>query len=239
MQVKPLLPWLLVVLLLAGCSPRPNLTYQPAQQEPRRQEVIRQSLFASKDATISEENIQRLLNGRIIIPDTVRVAIFNYGIQSTNRYYNSYWNDEDYLKTQQSFIETLVVQIKEADKVQKVILVPSIMTTSSPNITELRETAVRLQADLLLVFSINSDIYYKYKLFQKNESKAFATCEAILMDTRTGIIPHSSVVTRDNLVEKADEDWSDEELRKRAENGAIILTLVETGEEVAAFLSGH
>ena len=50
-------------------------------------EVITKSLFDSKDRTISEEDIQRILNGKIIIPDTVRVAIFRYPSSSINRYY--------------------------------------------------------------------------------------------------------------------------------------------------------
>ena len=202
-------------------------------------EVITKSLFDSKDRTISEEDIQRLLNGSIKIPDTVRVAIFKYSGASINRYYTNYWTDEEYLKTQQSFVDTLVSQIGSASKVRKVIPVPALMASASPNMTQLRETAVRLQADLLIVYSVTSDIYYKYKVFQKNEAKAFATCETILMDTRTGVIPHSSIVTREKLVVKDQQDLSDTETRKKAEKEAVLLTLVETGKGITRFLNGN
>jgi hypothetical protein len=204
-----------------------------------KQELITRSLFDSKDRTISEEDVHRLLNGRIKIPDTVRVAIFKYASTSINRYYANWWTDEEYLKTQQSFVDSLTREIESSQKVRKVIAVPSMLTTSSPTITELRETAVRLQADILVVYSVTSDIYYKYKLFKKNEAKAFATCETIMMDTRTGVIPHSSVVTKEKLVVKGSEDFNESETRKQAEREAILLTLTDSGRRISAFLEAN
>ena len=86
------------------------------------------------------------------------------------------------------------------------------------------------------LFSINSDIYHKYKVFKKDEVKAYATCESLLMDIRTGIIPHSEVVTRDFLTQKTEKDLDNNELRKRAEQTAIGLTLEEIGKRLTDFL---
>lgn len=226
----------LFVLLLLACSQPQRLTQAPIIPQEREQEVITESLFQSKDQSISEADIQRLLNGKIRIPDTVRVAIYKYASTSVSRYYSYYWNNEEYLKSQQGFQEILVRELGKSAKVQKVILVPAIMASRNPNITQLRESAVRLQADLLFVYTVSSDIYNKHRAFQKNEAKAFATCETLLMDTRTGVIPHSSVVTREKLVKKAEEDWDNNEMGKRAENGAISLTLEESGKLAAKFL---
>lgn len=203
-----------------------------------RQEVIGRSLFDSKDRTISEDDIQRLLKGRIVIPDTVSVAVFKHSGASINRYYTNWWSDEEYLKTQQSFVDTLTSRIGLSKRVKKVIPVPAMMTSGSPTITQLRETAVRLQADVLIVYSVSSDIYYKYKVFQKNEAKAFATCETIVMDTRTGVIPYSSIVTREKLAVKDAQDLTEAETRKKAEREAILLALIETGRGIAVFLDG-
>ena len=226
----------LILMSMACTTPQP-IPYGRSLEQSANPEVISKSLFDSKDRTISETDIQRLLEGRISIPDTVRVAVYKFASTSMNRYYTAYSSNEEYLKTQQSYLDTLVAKLRVSNRVSKVIPVPGMMTNSYPNITQLRETAVRLQADLLLVFSLTSDTYYKFKAFQKNESKAFATCETILMDTRTGVIPHSNIVTREKLVRKGQEDWTNEETRKRAENGAVILTLVETGQGVAEFLN--
>lgn len=235
--IAPLLILAIPCLLLNCTATRPVTGSGIVSSGTNDQEVITRSLFDSKDRSISEEDIQRLLNGKIKIPDTVRVALFKYSSTSINRYYSNWWTDEEYLKTQQSFVDTLVHEIKFAGRVKKIIPVPALMTSVNPNMTQLRETAVRLQADVLIVYSINSDIYYKYKVFQKNEAKAFATCETILMDTRTGVIPHSSIVTREKLVTKAQQDLSDTETRKKAEREAILLTLLETGKRITNFLN--
>lgn len=234
------------VLLIAGCLLiflSSCATYQKApltsdDYNPVRQEVIKESLFQDKDRTISEEDIRRLLDGKIDLPDTIRIAVFKYASTSNRSYYNYYWSNEEYLKLQEKFLESLMGELESSDRVQKVVLVPSVMISSKPNITQLREAAVRLQADMLFVYTISSNIYYKNKAFQKNEAKAFATCETLLMDTRTGVIPHSTVVSRDMLVVKEQEDWDNAELRKRAENGAIQKSLEEAGKQTRLFLDG-
>ena len=56
------------------------------------------------------------------------------------------------------------------------------------------------------------------------------------MDIRTEIIPHSEVVTKDFLTQKTAKDLSNNDLRKRAEQAAILLTLEEIGEKLREFL---
>src|ERR1700754_1753049 len=100
----------------------------------------------------------------------------------------------------------------------------------------MRETAVRLQADLLLVFAVTSDLYYKYRVFSKDEAKAYATTECMLMDIRTALVPFSTIVTRDYYSKKKDSDANLEELRKRTERMAIYQTLNVTGERLVMYL---
>jgi hypothetical protein len=229
----------LLIILLSGCGSAIHSSAPAASYDLAPREVITMSLFDSKDRTISEEDIHRLLDGRIVIGDTVRIAVFKHASASINRYYTNWWTDEEYLKTQQSFVDTLVHQIRLSRKVKKVIPVPALMTGTNPGITQLRETAVRLQADLLIVYSVSSDIYFRYKVFQKNEAKAFATCETILMDVRTGVIPHSSIVTKEKLLAKGDQDLNDAETRKKAERDAILMSLADTGKGILKFLDAE
>ena len=109
------------------------------------------------------------------------------------------------------------------------------MLSNSPTITQLRETSVRLLSDLLIVYSSTSDIYYKYKAFKKDEAKAFATTEVMIMDIRTGLIPFSTTITKDYLTQSMSGELI-AETRKRAEKEAVILTLVETGKRIDAFI---
>jgi hypothetical protein len=198
--------------------------------------VITESLFEEKDRSISEENIQRLLNGKLVLPDTIRIAVHRFAKSSINRYYYNDWTDEDFLKTQQAFIDVITNSLSKSSRVKKVVLIPSLMMNTKPTITKLRESAVRLQCDLLLVFTITSDIYYKYKMFSKDEAKAYATTEAMLLDTRTGLIPYSYVATRDYFSKKSDQDMNLSELQKRVEREAVVQSLEESGQKMRNFL---
>lgn len=211
-----------------------NNTYQQKYE----QEIITQSLFSDTESTISEADIQRLLDGKIQLPDTVRIAILN--MNSTYSNYNRYaWNNEEAMQTQRNQFELLKSKLESTGKTKKVFLLPKLMTRSNPTLTQLRESAVRMQADLLLIFHIKSDLYYKYKMFKKNEVKAFATCESLLMDIRTGVIPFSDVLTHDVLKKKEDEDFNNDELRKRAIQEASQMTLESLGNDLIDFFKNE
>lgn len=232
---------IILTIILGSCATAPRMadTDIRYQKEP---EIIEQSLFSSKDKTISEDDIRRLLDGKIVIQDSLRVALFNYSFHSRgNSYFNYYypWNDEEFLKTQQDYITTLTSGIEESEKVDKIILMPSIMANEKSSITNLRETAIRLQADFLLVYSIKSDIYYKYKAFSADETKAFATVETFLMDSRTGVIPFTTIVTKESFLKKSSNEMTTEELRKKAEKMAVVDALSEIGIQLSEFLNNY
>jgi hypothetical protein len=113
---------------------------------------------------------------------------------------------------------------------------PAILANANSKLVQMREAAVRLQSDLLIIYHLRSDIYYQYKFFQKDIAKAYATCELILMDVRTGMIPFSTVRTTEYTTRKQEQDINIDELRKRAEERAILQTLGKVGAEVADFL---
>lgn len=198
---------------------------------------ITKSLFNSNDRTISEEDIHRLLDGEIRLPDSARIAIYNFGTSTLNKYYSGYSYNEEYLKSRQNYIDTLISTLQNCQRIEKTILMPSILTNQEPTLTNLRESAVRLQADMLIIFSTTSDVYYKYKAFKKDQAKAFATIETVLLDIRTGVAPYSNIVTKEKLILKQETDLNIRETQKRAENEAVILALIESGGKMVEFLS--
>ena len=118
----------------------------------------------------------------------------------------------------------------------EVELLPSLLVPEQPTVPVLREVAVRLQADALLVFRVHGNLFQNYRLFRGDQLKAYATCEAVLLDVRTGAIPFTTVATREYLTEKQEQDLTDAEAQQRAEQQAVLLALGEMGREVAAFL---
>ncbi|MBX2876179.1 MAG: hypothetical protein KTR30_28930 [Saprospiraceae bacterium] len=228
---------LLTGLYSCGSSRVPTAVPSAPAADP---ESLSKSLFNFEGRSISEDDIARILSSDIQLPDTVRLAILNYSSSSVNRYYSSYWSNEEFLKLQQSFVDIFKQKLETNSKVKRVILMPKLMIGNNPNIFTLRESAVRLQADLFLVFSINSDIYYRYKVFKKDEAKAYATAEALLMDVRTGIIPYSEIVTHEKQVTKDNTiDLTDQDTQKRAENGAIQMTLEDLSNRLNQYLRSN
>lgn len=221
----------LTVMLVTACSNR----YERAVASPYRDGAITQSLFEYKDRSISEADIQRILDGKIEPPDTVRVAVYKF-FDNIARRYSYLGEDETRFRLEQQMYDTLIGEIQRSARVQKVIVMPIMVTGYSPNINQLREAAVRLQTDMLLIYSIKSDLYYQYRALKKDDAKAYATCEAVLMDIRTGVIPHSSVTTREAYGKKSPTDLNMDEWRHRIQNTAITAAMLETGKSAARYL---
>jgi hypothetical protein len=198
--------------------------------------VITESLFNDKDRTLSEENIKTLLDGKLILPDTLRVAVFKVGMN--NRFYTNMLYQRNYegsVKGEQSLFDSLATRLKENARIEQVHSIPTMMLSSYPNITQLREASVRLQSDILLVYSTTSDIYYHQKIIKKDEIKAFATTELFLLDVRTSLIPFSTVVTKDYIAKEIKGELT-AETRKRAEQEATLQTLMAISEQIKGFL---
>lgn len=230
------------LLLLASCdTARHAYSTAPAQQNGElynnrfdaMDTLITQSLFIDKQATISEENIQRILASKMMAPEKLRIAIVK--LETPSRYY--YWNDEEYIKLQQLYIDRFTAQLKRCAKVERVSVMPALLVGRNPSVAQLREVAVRMQADMTLVFTTASDVYYKYRLFNRTNIKAFATTQLLLLDTRTGLVPFTEIVTRDFLAEKSGADADISETRQRALREAVQLTINELNDKLLAYLN--
>lgn len=225
-----------VIALFALVQISCGTTYHRTSPTESGDPVLTESLFDFKERTLSEADIQRILDGRIQARDSIRLAVFNFS-GSTSRYGTWRWYDEESLKSQQQLLDTLSFALSRSHRVQKVMMLPPMVTGLKPNIHQLRESAVRVQADMLLIYSLHSDIFQKYRAFKKDEAKAFATCEMVLMDIRTGLIPHTNVVTRSASTTKLQGDFTEEEMQNRVLRTATLETLLEAGNKAAAFLN--
>jgi len=62
-------------------------------------------------------------------------------------------------------------------------------------------------------------------LFSKTSIKAFATTQLIILDVRTGLVPFTSIVTKDFQDKKNEIDLNESEAINRVKNQAVLLTL--------------
>ncbi len=233
--MKQNLAAVLSCLLLSACTVtqpevRPSLEQQGLISFV---DPLTQSLFNDKASTITEENIQRMLHAPYKLPSPIRVAVVNLENAAVKRYQ---WTDETYQKSQQAYADLLEDHLKKSGKVTKVTIVPDLLLPQPVTFTGLREAAVRMQADLVLVYSSTHDMYSQYKLFSKSDIKAFATTQALLLDVRTGIVPFSVIITKDMLGQKKENELDQQEARRRIQQEAVMLTLQEMGQRLQDFL---
>lgn len=210
---------------------------QPEEKLTGTPDPITQSLFNDKSATITEEHIQKILDGSYTLPQQLRVAIVKIDNGSSNRsYYSGYWNDEQYLKTQQAYLNIFTDKLKQSPRVTTVAIIPDLLVAKPAGFTNIREAAVRMQADIVVVYAISADIYSKYKVFTKPAIKAFATTQLIVLDVRTGLIPFSTIVSKDQLSKKQPEELDNNEAANRIQKEAVLLTIDEISRQLTAFL---
>jgi hypothetical protein len=205
----------------------------------RNQDRIEASLFENDKSEITQEAVDKILNGQIEIKDSNKVAIYKVENKGTSisKYYGwNYWLSEEYLDLERKYFETVVNNLNGNKKIDLIKPLPSILTPKELSISKLREAAVRLQAKLLIIYSVQSDIFEDYNLFSANEVKAYSTCEMILFHTQTGIIPFSELVTKKVVEKEIQSDDNLGETRKRAESKAIIEALDELGKNLNIFL---
>jgi hypothetical protein len=224
-----------IAFFVTSCeTTRPTAQAGSTQDRPGEDTLIIQSLFNDRSSNISEENIQKILDGSYRLPSTLRIAIVRLEGSKQQRYF---WNDESYLKTQQSYLDSFTARLRSSPRVTTIASIPDIIISKSPSFTNIREAAVRMQCDMALVYSITDDLYSRYKAFSSPDVKAFATTQLILMDVRTGLIPFSATVTKDFLSKKTKEDLDLSQTRDRVLNEAVLATINETGQKIVRFLA--
>ncbi len=235
--MKKIVFLLSISALLISCVTGREITSPSSEYYSRDNESITQSLFNEKNSSISEENIQKILNGNFKLSENLRVAIVK--LESNQNVRKYYWSDEDYLKTQQSYLDLFTKNLKNSGKVKTVKLIPDLLISNNLSFTNIREAAIRTQSDIVVVYSISSDIYSKYKMFSKTDIKAFATTQLIIMDVKTGLIPFTTIVTKDVQSKKQENELNDSEAVNRTKNEAVLSTINEIGEQMNDFLKSN
>ena len=230
-----------LIVFVIGCATVPPGGKAPSMKAAAYQErpTLDTSLFKSDQGVLSEEAIKTILSSKIIIPTRAKLAIMKFpGSEGLAvKYYGfDYWRSEAYLKTQQEYIDLLSQKLEDSSRISEVTLLPSLLTPKDATIPILREASVRLQADLLFVYRISSDVYQQYKWFEKDKVKAFSTCEVVLLDVKTGLIPYTKVVTKESIQLKEKKDFNINETRKRAEKDAVLSSLNIIADDLKTFL---
>ena len=231
MKTPNLFLLLLAAASLSGCAMKPVRV--AATPEYAAREPIATSLFPSDQAVLGDEAISRILSSKLELPAKAKLALMRFPGERSWRYY---WRDDELAKLQQGHVDALTTNLLASDQIAEVTPLPSLMTPRQASIPLLREAAVRMQADLLLVFRVGADTYSQSRTFAKDKVKAYSTCEVVLLDVRTGLVPFTRVISRERSELKQSGDLDLDEATRRAEQGASAEALSAAAQELVSFI---
>ena len=235
------------LLVVSGCETAPQRRLAGVSNTPQTQtaslmdserpekEPNPVSLFPADQAVLPDAAVAKILSSSVQVYEHPKLAIIKFPDQGAQFYGPYYWRNEDYVKLQESQITALTSPLP-LEQMGRVFPLPSLMTPRQMSIPLLREAAVRVQADLLLIYRTHSDTYTRWRAFAKDKVKAYSTCEVVLLDIATGIAPFTTVMTRDRLETKTSEDLDFSETMRRAEQGATSDALHAAADDLAKFV---
>ena len=227
-----LLTLLVATSALAACTvpvttmERPEAYYDTAVVADQTE-----SLFAGDAETLSDEAIGAILAYRYQPPPQSRIALMPFG-----REIWSSWSEEFALASE-AMQRDVIGKLRASPRVYDASYLPSILIPQNRNVPHLREAAARYQADLLLVYRSYCQSFDRYRWFRPDEVRAHCGVEAVLLDTRTGLVPFTTVVTEAYDIVASEDDVNIRETRYRAQADATAKALAEVSDEIVRFLA--
>lgn len=224
--------WVAVVVLsLAGCATvetaaRPDSYYAAASQGDETK-----VLFRSDASVLTDADIERILNHRLVLPRQNRIAILSLSSASFWRFYS-----DDFAQLNESIEKDFVGTLKTSGRVYDASYLPALLVPEKRTVPHLREAAARYQADLLLAYRARCASYDKSRFLLPAQTRAYCSVEALVLDVRTGIVPFTSVSTNNVEATKGADDKNLAETVKKNELAAINKSLSEVAKGLVRFL---
>lgn len=190
------------------------------------------SLFATDDEVLSDSAIRRILDHRLTLPPSVRVAVLQLSERSLE--WTSWRAPSELLGTSP---EPLLAALARSPRVREAGQLPALLVPSQRTVGYLREAAARFQADVLLVYRTDCRSVTRQRFLMTDEVRAVCVAEAVAIDTRTGIVPITVRMAEEFEAKKTREDVNFRETVRRAELAATGDALAAVGRRVGEFLS--
>ncbi|MBI5095629.1 MAG: hypothetical protein HZB26_24740 [Candidatus Hydrogenedentes bacterium] len=124
---------LVSALCLAGCHSYKKVSVNPDFSSGYPREEIRGSLFASDQAVLSNEDVERILTGQVTLPAKARLAVLKLGG------YARHASTEHEQKAVEEFLKALGT----SPRIASASMVPALLVPEKTSIPYLREAAAR------------------------------------------------------------------------------------------------
>ena len=221
-----------MVVFLSACATVPSssrpMDYYQGQNDAYSSDV---SLFGDSSVGMSEEDINKILAYRLVLPTQNRLAILNLTPSNYWRYYSS-----DFVHLNEALVNDFIGELKASARIYDASFLPSLLIPEKKTLPHLRLAAARFQADVLLTYRTNCQSFEKYKFLDPDETKAYCTVEAVALDVRSGIVPFTVVSTNEFKAERKPDDMNFDETMRKAEMSATTVGLTKVAEELRRFI---
>lgn len=223
---------IIFAVFVTGCASvstahRPNDYYSPGQKQENSE-----PLFGSSGGALADAEIERILHYRLKLPAKNRIAILKLSSENYWRYYSN-----DFTQLNETIAADFIGQLRGSPRVYDASFLPSMLVPEQRTVPYLREAAARYQADLLLAYRSNCRTFEKYKFIDPNETRAYCSVEAVLLDVRSGIVPFTVVSSNEFSARKEPGDTNFNETIKKAEIAAVAKSLNEAASQLNLFLT--
>lgn len=219
---------ILFCVFIEGCAvsslDRPDSYYSSTAQSTNS--ILGESALGENDKRIND-----LLFYKTRLPEKNRLAILKLNGDDGYRYYS-----DEFTLLNESLISKFIDKLRLSDRLYDASFLPAMLVPKDPGVPVLREAAARFQADLLLAYRSLCNSYQKYRLVSADETRAYCSVEAILLDVRSGIIVKSVVSTQKFNASTGKKDNNFSETIKKAELEAIASALGEVALEINRYL---
>lgn len=219
-------PFLLIVV---GCSTASkDYTYMQGADYQNRQTLTKGLI--NDNEKLSEDAVQKILSSKVALPKKVTLAVVRL-VDTRDGGLNFQMVDKE---LEQQFFEKKLW----GDRVQSLILVPQIMISHPITLQSLRQAAALLQADALVVIRPLTYSLGKASLFSDNMAKSTTSIEVLVLDTRTNVVPYTSLITEDAEITETSNDYSQMDLLGRAMRVSEKKAMLQVPAAIDKFMSG-
>jgi hypothetical protein len=210
-------------LFLFGCATAKKDYAYMGESEYQSKPTLTQSLLTND--VLSEESIQKILSSKISIPKLVNIAVIRI-------------NDQNFQTIDEQLSEQFYQKSNWGNRAKALIPIPQILVKTPISISGLRQSAVLLQADILVIVKPATYSNWKFRWLAENKAKSITTLEVLVLDTRTGIIPFTSIITDQvEMTKDKNVDYDNYELELRVKKESEKKALIQVASQVKDFLN--
>lgn len=237
-----------VCTILLGCQTPPAQNPVPVSERPWRPAgtfamsraalMVDDEPLANDLALVSGDTpdsaIDNLLARRLALPGRITVGILHL---PGPRARFSWFTSGELSDQTQALADSAVAVLLRSKRVERAVVLPVVVVGERYTVASLREAAARLQAHVLLVYRPTCKFYERDPFIGSPQYRAVCTIEAVALETRLGLLPFSTVVTREYVTQKQRGDFDVSAAWRRAQLQALTFGVIDVGTRLGASLA--